>query len=172
MRYDLHPPHHRSLICFASGAHVIPPWFVLAASSAPRRVEDPLWARIIVQPAIPFAGSLSRGREWNISGSQATHPVPLPRSKTPVESTFLANNGTVDAAPASVTTKASALLISWLPRGFSTCCLRFKDGVATATCKTRFRLAGWPLPGGEFNPLVRDERFPSGYISSSFPGFT
>jgi hypothetical protein len=84
----------------------------------------------------------------NISGSQATHPVPLPRSKTPVEPTFLANNGSVDAAPASVTTKASALLISGLPRGFSTCCLRFKDGVATATCKTRFRLAGWPLPGG------------------------
>jgi hypothetical protein len=74
--------------------------------------------------------------------------VPLPRSKTPAESTFLANNGTVDAAPASVTTKASALLISGLPRGFSTCCLRFKNGVATATCKTRFRLAGWPLPGG------------------------
>ena len=32
--------------------------------------------------------------------------------------------------------------ISRPPRGFSTCCLRFKSGVATATCKTRFRLAG------------------------------
>jgi hypothetical protein len=127
---------------------VIPPWFVLAANSAPGRAEVPHQARIIVQPAIPIAGSLSRGREWNISGFQATHPVPLPRSKTPAEPTFLANDGTVDAAPAPVTTKASALLISRLPRGFSTCCLRFKDGVATATCKTRFRLAGWPLPGG------------------------
>src|SRR5215470_13128205 len=30
----------------------------------------------------PIAGVLSRGREWDISGLQATHPVPLPRSKT------------------------------------------------------------------------------------------
>jgi hypothetical protein len=45
-------------------------------------------ARTIVQPAVLFAGSLSRGREWDLSGSQATHPVPLPRSKTPAEPTF------------------------------------------------------------------------------------
>src|SRR6516162_2667704 len=147
-RYDFPPTHSRSLICFASGAHAIPPCFVLAASSAPGQAEAPPRARIIVRPAILFAGAHSRGRERDLSGSQAPHPVPLPRSKTPAEPTVLANNGTVDAAPASVTTKASALLISGLPRGFSTCCLRFKNGVATATCKTRFRLAGWPLPGG------------------------
>jgi|SRR5215470_17020480 len=40
-------------------------------------------ARIIVQPAIPFAGSVSRGREWDLSGSQTILPVPLPRSGTP-----------------------------------------------------------------------------------------
>ena len=34
-------------------------------------------------------------------------------------------------------------------------------------CKTCFRPAGWPLPGGSSNPLDRDKRFPSGYISSS-----
>src|SRR5262245_1055390 len=130
--------------------------------------EGPSRARIIVQPAILIAGSLSRGREWNISGSQATHPVPLPRSKTPVESTFLANSGTVDAAPASVTTKASALLISGLPRGFSTCCLRFKDGVATATCKTRFRLAGWPLPGGSSTHWFAMKGF---RVATSLPPF-
>ena len=45
-------------------------------------------ARTIVQPAVLFAGALSRGREWDLSGSQATHPVPLPRSKTPAEPTF------------------------------------------------------------------------------------
>jgi hypothetical protein len=45
-------------------------------------------ARTIVQPTVLFAGSLSRGREWDLSGSQATHPVPLPRSKTPAEPTF------------------------------------------------------------------------------------
>ena len=64
------------------------------------------------------------------------------------------------------------MLISGLPRGFSTCCLRFKDGVATATCKTRFRLAGWlAFAGRELNPLDRYERFPSCYISSPFPEF-
>jgi hypothetical protein len=33
--------------------------------------------------------------------------------------------------------------------------------------------AGWlAFTGWELNPLVRNERFPSGYISSSSPGFT
>jgi hypothetical protein len=36
----------------------------------------------------PIAGVLSRGREWDLSGSQAVRPVPLPRSKTPAESTL------------------------------------------------------------------------------------
>src|SRR5215813_14453392 len=80
-RYDPHSPHHRSLIWFASGAHAIPPRFVLAAASAPGRVEVPHRARIIGQPAIQIAGVLSRGREWDISGFQATRPVPLPRSR-------------------------------------------------------------------------------------------
>src|SRR5215469_11694648 len=75
-------PHHRSLIWFASGAHAIPPHFVLAAASAPGRVEDTPRAGIIDQPAIQIAGVLSRGREWDISGFQTIHPVPLPRSKT------------------------------------------------------------------------------------------
>jgi hypothetical protein len=70
-------------ICFASGAHAIPPRFVLADASAPERVEDPPRAGIIGQPAIPIAGVLSRGREWDISGSQTMRPVPLPRSKIP-----------------------------------------------------------------------------------------
>src|SRR5215831_19547012 len=63
-RYDPRSPHHRSLIWFASGAHVFPPRFVFAAASAPERVEVPHRARVIVRPAIPIAGSLPRGREW------------------------------------------------------------------------------------------------------------
>jgi hypothetical protein len=35
-----------------------------------------------------IAGSLSRGREWDLSGFQATPPVPLPRSKTPAGPTL------------------------------------------------------------------------------------
>jgi len=82
-RYDLHPPHHRSLICFASGAHVIPPWFVLAVNSAPGRAEVPHQARIIVQPAIPIAGSLSRGREWIISCRWTERELPRPTFMQP-----------------------------------------------------------------------------------------
>jgi hypothetical protein len=36
----------------------------------------------------PIAGLLSRGRERDLPGSQAIHPVPLPRSTTPAESTM------------------------------------------------------------------------------------
>src|ERR1700693_3017143 len=36
----------------------------------------------------PIAGLLSRGRERDLSGSQAIHPVPLPRSTTPAEPTI------------------------------------------------------------------------------------
>ena len=59
----------------------------------------------------PIAGVFSRGRERDLPGFQAVHPVPvpLPRSRTPAESTiprlFV---GLVDAAPASQTAKASA----------------------------------------------------------------
>src|SRR5262245_24042833 len=102
------PPSASPVTYLASGAHAIPPRFVLAAASAPERAEVPHRARIIVRPAIPFAGSLPRGREWDISGSQAAHPVPLPRSTTPAEPPFLATNGTGGAAPANSKAKASA----------------------------------------------------------------
>jgi hypothetical protein len=82
--------------------------FVLAVASAPRAVEVSPRARIIVQPVIPFTGTLSRGREWDLSGSQTIHPVPLPRSKTPAEPTIPRHGGLVDAAPARMTAKASA----------------------------------------------------------------
>src|ERR1700694_3257278 len=57
----------------------------------------------------PIAGLLSRGRERDLSGSQAIHPVPLPRSATPVEPTIpRLIDGFVDTAPARATTRASA----------------------------------------------------------------
>jgi hypothetical protein len=80
----------------------------LTLPDVPERVEVPHRARIIVRPAIPIAGSLPRGREWDISGSQAAHPVPLPRSTTPAEPQVLATNGTGGAAPAKSKAKASA----------------------------------------------------------------
>ena len=64
----------------------------------------------IVQPATRSAGLLARGREQDLPGSQAIHPVPLPRSPTPAEPTIpRLFDGVVDAAPALPTAKASAL---------------------------------------------------------------
>jgi hypothetical protein len=68
---------------FASEHHAIPPVFVLAAWRS-QIGGGPARARALVQPAAQGAGSLSRGHERDLSGSQAIRPVPLPRSKTPV----------------------------------------------------------------------------------------
>ena len=126
----------------------VPPRFVFAVTSAPGRMEapigpGPLFSRRSYLPArsrVDVSGTSQVLRRPILCLCPGPRPRPNRRS--------LATDGLVDAAPAAVKTKASALLISGLLRGFSTCCLRFKDGVATATCKTRFRLAGWPLPGG------------------------
>ena len=103
-----HPRIPGHLFASLPGPTPIPPCFVLADASAPGRMEVPLRARILVQPAILFAGALSRGREWDLSGFQATHPVPLPRSKTPAGPTNPCHNGLVDAAPANQKAKAPA----------------------------------------------------------------
>ena len=64
----------------------------------------------------------------------------------------------VDAAPALPTAKASAIIISRLLRGFSTCCLRFTNGVAAPMQGSL--PAGWlAFAGRELNPLDRYERF-------------
>ena len=117
--------------------------------SALGRVEVPHRARIIGQPTIQLPACSHVG----VSGTSQVPrrsvlclcPVPRPRPDRRV----LATSGRVRCCPCCWESKGSSvLIISRLPRGFGTCCLRFKSGVTTATCKTRFRLAGWPLPGG------------------------
>ena len=120
----------------------------------------------------PIAGVFSRGRERDLPGFQAVHPVPLPRSSTPAESTiprlFL---GLVDAAPASQTAKASACQLF---RGY-------RAASAPAAYASRMVLppplqsslpAGWlAFTGRESNPLDRFERFQITF-SFPFPGLT
>jgi hypothetical protein len=123
--------------------------------------EGPSRARIIVKPAILIAGSLSRGREWNISGSQATRPVPLPRSTTPAEPACPCQCGPASAAPALSRAKASAINpISRLTRSLSgrtmaRCGLRMMPPFPSSP--RSFRKAGFPrygwkvgLSGGTF----------------------
>jgi len=84
----------------------------------------------------------------------------LPRSKTPAGST-LATSARVRCCPCCWESKGtSVLIISRLPRGFGTCCLRFKSGVTPPHARLASgRLAG--LCREELNPLDRDERFPT-----------
>jgi hypothetical protein len=99
----------RSLICFVSGVHPTLLGSCLAAC-APGRSEGAFRAGVIVQPATRIAGLLSRGRERDLPGSQAIHPVPLPRSTTPTEPTIpRLSDGFVDAAPTLPTARASAV---------------------------------------------------------------
>src|ERR1700726_4992539 len=121
----------------------------------------------------PIAGVFSRGRERDLPGSQAVHPVPLPRSRTPAESTiprlFV---GLIDATPASRTAKASACqlfrgsitrLQHLLPTLQEWCCHH--------PCKARFRLAGLPLPGGSRTLWIALKGFRS-YFHSPFLDFS
>jgi hypothetical protein len=117
---------------------------------APGRSEGTFRAGVIVQPATRTAGLLLRGRERDLPGSQAIHPVPLPRSPTPAKPTIpRLFHGFVDAAPTLPTERASAVdefrgsisrLQHLLPTLQEWCCHH--------PCKARFRLAGSPLPGG------------------------
>ena len=65
-----------------------PPLFVLALAALPdgwrTHPGQGIWSA-----GRPFAGTLSRGRKRDLTGSQAIHPMPLPRSKTPAGPTIL-----------------------------------------------------------------------------------
>ena len=85
----------------------------------------------------PIAGLLSRGRERDLPGSQAIHPVPLPRSTTPAEPTIPRLLTVSSMLPPLFPRRRLQRLMNFgaLLRGFSTCCLRFKSDVATTHAK-------------------------------------
>jgi len=65
-----------------------PPLFVLALAALPDgwRTHP---GQGICSAGRPFAGALSFGRKRDLTGSQAIHSMPLPRSKTPAGPTIL-----------------------------------------------------------------------------------
>src|SRR5205823_2668257 len=97
----------------------------------------------------------------DLPGSQAIHPVPLPRSATPAEPTIpRLFDGLLDAAPALPTAKASAVdefrgsitrLWHLLPTLHEWRCHH--------PCNARFRPAGLAFTGRASNPLDRYKRF-------------
>src|SRR6476659_4651394 len=137
----------------------------------PSRIAGPLFASLlgsarssslrVSQPATRSAGLLARGRERDLPGFQAIHPVPLPRSCDPGRTDDPSpHDGFVDAVPALPTVKTSALnefrgsvtrLWYPLPTLQESCCHH--------PCKARIRLAGLAFTGRASNPLDRCKRF-------------
>jgi hypothetical protein len=110
----------------------------------------------------PIAGLLSRGRERDLPGFQAIHPVPLPRSRTPAESTIPRLLTVPSMLPLLVRQRrlqrinhigAIARLQHLLPTLQEWCCHR--------PCKARFRPAGSPLPGGSRTLWITTKGFRS-----------
>ena len=148
-----------------------PPRFVSRGlRSRSRKVGGCLPGRGHCSAGDPIAGLLSRGRERDLPGSQAVHPVPLPRSRTPAESTiprlFV---GLIDAAPASRTAKASACQLFRGYRAASTPAAYASRVMLPPPLQSSLP-AGWlAFTGRESNPLDRFERFQI-IFSFPFPG--
>src|SRR5215471_5147918 len=117
-------------------------------------------ARVFVRPATRTAGSLARGRERDLPGFQAIHPVPLPRSTTPAEPTTPRLLTVSSMLPPHFPRRRLQRLMNFgaLSRGFDTCCLRFKNDVATIPARLT---SGWlaRLCREGVDPLDRCKRF-------------
>jgi hypothetical protein len=98
-----------------------------------------------------------RGRERDLPGSQAIHPVPLPRSPTPAEPTIPRLLTVSSILPPRFPRRRLQRFMNFgaLSRGFGTCCLRFKSDVATTDAK---------LASGRLARLYREGVEPSGSL--------
>jgi len=98
---------------------------------------------------VPCPACCTRGRVRDLAGFLATHPTPLPCSKTPAEPTRPRLWRSCRHRPRPTQTEGlSGYIISRLTQGFSIRCLRFTSGVAASHARLA---SGWraaPLPGG------------------------
>jgi hypothetical protein len=118
---------------------------------------------------VPCPACCTRGRARDLAGFLATHPKPLPCSKTPAEPARPRRYRSCRHRPRTNQTEGlSGYIISRLTQGFSFRCLRFASDVAAS----RARLAsGWraaPLPGGSRTLWIASKGFR--LHPSSFPG--
>ena len=162
--------HPRSLICFASEVHALLLASCLAVC-APGRSEGPSRPGSLFNRRPEFASLLARGRRRDLPGFQAIHPVPLPRSTTPAEPTTPRLLTVSSMLPPHFPRRRLQRLMNFgaLSRGFGTCCLRFKNGVATIPAR---------LASGWLARLCREGLEPSGSLQkvsdhpSSFSGLS
>ena len=135
-----------------------PPLFVLALAALPAgwrtHPGQGMWSA-----GRPFAGALSLGHKRDLTGSQAIHPMPLPRSKTPAGPTIPHPDGVVDAAPAQPTAKAPAIY-NFEATHAASAPAAYASRRASPHAMQGSLPAGWlTFTGRELNPLDRDERF-------------
>ena len=134
--------HTRSLIWFASGAHATLLGSCLAACvCAPGRSEGAFRAGVSIQPAtrlpvcshVDVSGTSQVPRRSILCLCLGPGPRPNQRS-SPICRSRRCCPRFADSEGFSVS------VISGLSRGFSTCCLRFKNGVTTIPAKLA---SGW-----------------------------
>ena len=117
--------------------------------SRSRKVGGCLPGRGLCSAGDPIAGLLSRGRERDLPGSQAIHPVPLPRSKTPAEPTFPRPlTGSPMLPPLLQQRRLQRFKNFGAIAGLQHLLPTLQEWRYRHPCKARFRLAGSPLPGG------------------------
>jgi len=142
---------------------------VRARRSAPAERGGRSRAWDLVQPASLCPAWRTRGRERDLSGFLAIHPMPLPCSKTPAEPTRPRPWRSRRCCPRPQHAEGLRFhMISRLTLGFSIRCLRFKSGVAAAPARLA---SGWraaPLPGGGRTLWIASKGFR--LHPSSFPG--
>ena len=148
-RYDFPPTHLPVAYWFALGPHAILLQVRARRGRRSRTAGGAVAGQDHWSAGDPHCRRLAHGREWDLSGSQAILPVPLPRSRTPAGPTSPRHGGLVDAAPAPFENKGSSVTtISRLTAGLWHLLSTLHERRCRHPCKTRFRLAGSPLPGG------------------------
>jgi len=111
--------------------------------------EEAHQAWVPCSAGVPSPACSPRGRARDLAGFLATHPKPLPCSKTPAELTRpRPYRPCQHRPPANQTERLSGDIISRLTQGFSFRCLRFTSDVTASHARLA---SGWraaPLPGG------------------------
>ena len=134
--------HIRSLICFASGVHAILLGSCLA-TCAPGRSEVPSGPGSLFnrRPDLPVCLHVDVNGISQVS--RRSIPCLCPALRPRPNRRSLASLTVSSMLPPPFPRQGLQRFLNFgaLSRGFGTCCLRFKNDVATIACKARFRLA-------------------------------
>jgi len=162
-------PRAPASLWFRSQAPRAPPVFVFAEAllTSP---EEACQARNSWSAGVPRPACCAHGRERDLTGFLAIHPMPLPCSKTPAEPTRPRLLAVLPTPPPGYPRRRPQLVHNieantGLQHPLST----LHERRCRRPCKTRFRLAGCASTGRGSNPLDRCERFQATF-PFSFPG--